>query len=523
MIGNSLKMLAGCSGTELARLIAEGDVSARETVEAHIARITQVNPSLNAMVVERFAAAREEADLADRQRQRGASLGLLHGVPITIKECLDLAGTPSTFGIPSRVHHNASADDRYVARMRAAGAIILGKTNVAQHLMYFESDNPIYGRTNNPWNLDRTAGGSSGGEAALIAADSVPLGLGTDLGGSVRVPAAFCGIASIKPTTGRAPDTGRWSIPIGQRAIVSQVGILARAVEDVAMGLSIINGGNAPMVEPPQPLGDYTTIDIAQLRIGYYVDDGVFQTAPAVRRAVLEAADILRQQGAQVGAWQPPATDRALNLFKGLLLADGGKGMREALGRDRRDPRIASLLMLAGRSRIFLGVLAGVLRLADQQSLAGGLRTFGHPDTAHYWRLVEEQMDYATQFAAAMERDGEPLDLLLCPAAALPAFTHGSTRDLLTAGSYTPLFNLLGYPAGVVPVTRVRTGEEVGRTASRDVVEKTALKVEQGSAGLPIGVQIVARPWREHVALAAMSAIERVARTHEEYPAHPSL
>src|SRR3954453_10334350 len=160
---------------ELAALTAAGDLSAVEAVEAQIARIEEVNPGLNAVVVKRYAEARAEAREADARRARGEALGPLHGVPVTIKDSLDVAGLPSTFGLPSRAQSQASADEAHVARLRQAGAIILGKTNVAQMLFYFEADNPLYGRTNNPWNRDRTPGGSSGGEAAIIAAGGSPL------------------------------------------------------------------------------------------------------------------------------------------------------------------------------------------------------------------------------------------------------------------------------------------------------------------------------------------------------------
>jgi fatty acid amide hydrolase len=507
---------------QLAALIARGDISAVEAVEAHIERIERVNPALNAVVVKRYDAARAEARAADQRRARGESLGPLHGVPMTVKECLDLKGTPSTFGLPSRAGVLARQDDTYVARMRAAGAIVLGKTNVAQLLFYIESDNPLYGRTNNPWNLNRTSGGSSGGEGAIIAAHGSPIGLGTDIGGSVRYPAAFCGIASIKPTAGRLPDAGRYSMPIGQRAIVSQVGVLARRVADLALGLEVANAGRNPPAEPPMPLGDPGEVELSRLRVACYADDGTFRVAPAVRRAVREAADALRQAGARVVEWQPPAVPDALDLFYGIVSADGGAGFKRTLGRDKRDPRIGLMMLMAARSRPTLAVIRGLLRALGQPGMAGGIRGFGHRDTHHYWRLVEAQMEYQRRFLAALDHDeGGPFDLILCPVASLPAWTHGAARDLVLGGAYTVLYNLLGYPAGVVPCTRVRAGEEVGRAPSRDLVERAAYKVERGSAGLPVCVQVVARPWREHMALAAMQAIEGFARGHDDYPAEP--
>jgi fatty acid amide hydrolase len=509
----TLRSLTSRSAVELAAMIARGDAPSAEVVEAHIERIEQVNPAVNAVVVKLYDQARAEAEEADRRRAKGGPLRALSGVPITIKDAIDVAGTPSTFGLPSRTQILAKRDDAYVARLRAEGAIVLGKTNIAQCLLYYESDNPVYGRTNNPWNLERTAGGSSGGEGAIIAAGGSPLGLGTDIGGSVRVPAAFCGIASLKPTSGRTPDPGRYSVPIGQRAVVSQVGVMARRVGDVALGLEIINGTN---VEPPLPLGDYRSVDVTQLRVAYYTDDGTFAVAPAVSRAVREAAAALKQQGAIVMEWTPPNVDEAVHLQFALCSADGGRGIRKALRRDEMDPRVRTMSTVA---RIPGPVRAAVIRMltaVGQPTMGNFLKHFGHTHVAQYWDLVEAQMDYRRRFAEALDRDG--IDVMLCPPCALPAYRHGASNDLGVAGGYAVLYNVLGYPAGVVPFSRVRKEEEVGRKPSGDRVERAALKVEQESVGLPVGVQVVARSWREHEALAVMQAIEQEAGLRPDYP-----
>jgi len=284
--------LTSLAARDLAQLIARGEASALDATDQYIARIEAVNPKLNAVVVKRYDQARAEARAVDAKRSRGESLGLLAGVPVTIKECIDVAGLPSTFGLGWRKDLRAATDESHVARLKAAGAIIVGKTNVAQLLAYIESDNPVYGRTNNPWNPERVCGGSSGGEGAIIAAGGSPLGLGTDIGGSARYPAAFCGTASMKPTAGRCDDPGIYSFHTGQRAIVSQVGVLARNVDDVALGLDVINGG--------PDIGDWRGVDIAGLRVGYYVEDGIFRSSPAIRRSVREAAQALKDAGAQI-------------------------------------------------------------------------------------------------------------------------------------------------------------------------------------------------------------------------------
>jgi fatty acid amide hydrolase len=502
--------LCELSAVEMARLVAAGKASALELTEAHIARIEAVNPRLNAVVVKRYDAARGEARAIDRKRAKGEPLPPLAGVPVTIKECLDLEATPSTFGLPSRANARPEHDDMHVARLREAGAVVLGKTNVAQILMFVETDNPLYGRTNNPWNVERTCGGSSGGEGAIIAAGGSALGIGTDIGGSSRYPANFCGIASIKPTAGRCPDTGRFSIPYGQQAIASQIGVLARGVDDVALGLEVVNGGRNPNVEPPMPLGDHHTVDVGKLRIGFYTDDGIMRSSPAVRRSVQEAAATLSAAGARVVEWTPPGMAEAFHLLYGIFSADGAELLEQTVGRDPVHPSLKPIFMLAGRSPRTLGILGGLLRLLGQPTLAAVSSHFGHTSAADYWRLAEQLMDYRQRFAQAMRNaDAGGLDLILGPACALPPFVHGATKDVGLAGAHTLLYNVLGYPAGVVPVTRVRQGEESERSRSRDVVEKAARRCELGSAGLPIGVQIAARPWREYEALAAMRVAAR--------------
>jgi fatty acid amide hydrolase len=494
---------------ELAKRIRSGGVSAADAVEAYIARIRVVNPGLNALVAERFDDARNEAREVDRRLAAGESVGPLGGVPVTVKECLDLAGTAATFGLPGRRHQRATADEKHVARLREAGAIVLGKTNVAQLLMFIETDNPIHGRTNHPLDPQRSPGGSSGGEAALLAAGASALGLGTDLGGSVRVPAAFCGIASLKPTSGRCDDLGRGSCPIGQRAIPSQVGVLARHVADVSLGLEVINGGARPHLDgslaPAMPLGDPGAVDPSRLRVAFYTDDGTLLPAPAARRAVREAVAALEAKGARAQAWSPPNPGEAQKLFYGILAADGFAGCRRELGRGQRDPRIAKIALAIGSKRLVHLILGASGRGRLKREIVAN---YGHADTDHYWQLVEQAMDYRRRFLASFEG----FDVLVSPASALPAFRHGAAEELVLAGAYTCLFNVLGWPGGVVPVTRVQAGEESDRPPSRDKMDQAARATEEGSTGLPIGVHVAARPWREDLVLAAMQAIETCVR-----------
>ncbi len=519
--------LSVSTATELARRIALREVSAGEAVEAHITRIGQVDGPLNAMAVRLFDEARRTAVEADARIERGDPLGPLHGVPITIKECFDIAGTPSTLGIPSRSTHRATADAPLVARLRQAGAIILGKTNVAQLLMYVESDNPLYGRTNNPWNVERSAGGSSGGEGAIIAAGGSALGLGTDIGGSIRVPAHFNGICGLKPTAGRLPVSGSpcYEIFPGNEAIPDSAGVLARSVADVRLAYGVLA---APGLEVedwravPAPVRDPAAVDVHGLRVGVYEDDGFFPASAGIRRAVREAAAVLQARGAAVETFRPPDVAEAQALFYGLLSAGGGQGWRRLLGKDKPDPRVGDLLKLSSIPGPLRPVVGAMMRRQGQLYVAGLLPVARRRSASEYQDLVAERDRYRERFSAAVQQ--ERFDVLLCPPNALPAFTHGASRDLAHCSvCYTALYNLLGWPAGVVPVTRVRTEEELGRPVSKDPVEKAALRVDLGSAGLPVGVQVVARPWHEEVVLATMAALEEGLRDRPDYPQPPPL
>jgi len=487
--------LTRLSASEIARHVANGLLSSREVVEAHIRRIEAVNPRLNAVVVPLFEQARIEARHADEMRARCAVLGPLHGVPITLKESFMVAGTPSTAGLMSRRTPLLGQEGPLISRLRRAGAIVLGKTNASQLLLSLSGacENPVYGRTSNPWNLTRSPGGSSGGEAAIIAACGSALGVGGDNGGSIRVSAHFCGLYSLLPTAGRLTnlDTVPYADVAGQETTVAQPCPIARSAQDLSLAMRVLAapGLNAddPTV-PPVPWPDPAGVAIPQLRIGMYTDNGLFPVSPAIRRAVETAAQRLRAQGAIVESWTPPDVAEAVRIWVGLRTADGLATYRRLLGDDPSDPSIAAALRSSPKS---LSV--------DQ-----------------YWQLVEQGKQYRHDFMKALDKTG--LDALLCPPYALPAPPHGSGGLLNTfnAGSYAVLFNMLAFPAGVAPITRVQPGEESERSMSDNGDEKAARSVEMNSAGLPVGVQVAARPWREDIVLALMGALEE--QTSGEVP-----
>jgi amidase len=444
------------SATQLARAIRDKEISSEEVVEAHLQRIEEVNPRLNAVVQIMAESAREAARRADVALARGESLGPLHGVPVTIKDNLDVAGVVCTAGTKGRANYVPAEDATVVARLRGAGAIVLGKTNVPEFAMAYETDNLIYGRTNNPYDLSRTCGGSSGGEAAIIAAGGSPRGLGNDAAGSIRVPSHFCGIAGIRPTTGRTPLTGSFPPPGGVLTPLWQCGPMARHVEDLALALPIIAGVDWRDPQAvPMPLGDPAAVALKGLRVAFHADNGIAPPTPEIAEAVTGASQVLADSGAVVEEARPACLAEAFGVFFTVLTVDGGAG-------------VDGLLRQVGTTELhpFLAGLHGIQH-ANARPLADA---FG----------VLEQWD---RWRAAMLSFMENYDAILCPVTATPAPPHGTTFAALANFSYASTYNLTGWPGAVV---RAGTSPE----------------------GLPIGVQIVARPWREDVALALARQVE---------------
>lgn len=511
------------TATEIAAIVASGEVSAVEVVEAHIRRLERMNPRLNAVVVRFFEEARREARAADAARSRGEALGPLHGVPFTVKEMFDVAGSPTTAGLTDRATRRAPADAPVVTSLRRAGGILLGKTNVPQLGAAFESDNPLYGETRNPHRETRAPGGSSGGEAAVIAACGSPLGLGSDGGGSIRQPAHACGISGLKPTSFRLPMAGHFYLPNWLPHWI-QPGPMARRVDDLVLAMRVLvgsSGRRAPdPATPPVPFAEPSRNAVAGLRVGFYVDDGFFRAAPALRRAVEDAATALRSAGVEVEEFRPPDVEEALAIFFGLFLSDGLAALRKVSAGSERDWRIGRLLLGAAVPTPLRRPAAWFLDRLGRRYEARMTRWVPRRALAvdGYWRLEERQNDYRRRFLAALDERG--LDALICPPNALPASTHGCFYTAF-AGSYTMLYNLLGMPAGVVAATRVRPGEESDREVTRDPVVREARDIEEGSTGLPVGVQVVARHWREDLVLVLMKVLEEAFLATGEFPRPP--
>ncbi len=446
------------SATSLARAIRDRDVSSEEVVRAHLDRIEEVNPKLNAVVQLAAERALSEAQAADAALAHGDLKGPLHGVPITLKDSIDTEGIVTTGGTKGRASFVPHRDATVGARLRNAGAILMGKTNTPELTMAAGTDNLIYGRTNNPYDLSRSPGGSSGGAGAIIASGGSPLDLGSDTGGSIRLPAHFCGIAGIKPTSGRVPRTGH-IIPWGLGAVdaFTQIGPMARFVEDLILALPILSGVDweDPAIVP-MPLEDPDAVDPKRLRVAVYTDDGKVPPTPEIALAVKAAASAVRDAGASVEEDRPPGLALSGELRRKLSAADGRAGTRR-------------LLKKAGTTE-------------PHPWIQDRLNEADPVEVGDYTALLEEIDRLRSEMLAFMKA----YDVILCPVSPYAALPHESWRneDLFPGlAGYTGPYNFTGWPAAVV-----RVG-----TSSED---------------LPIGVQAVGRPWREDVCLAVARHLE---------------
>ncbi|HXM62025.1 MAG TPA: amidase [Terriglobales bacterium] len=448
----------------MAEQIRKSALSPVELVEAHLARIEKLNPKLNAFVHLDAEGARRQARAAEEAVTRHEKLGPLHGVPISIKSSIEVTGLRCESGTKLRAGFVAAQDAPLVSRLRQAGAIILGTTNAPELLMAWETDNLLYGRTNNPWDLSRTPGGSSGGEAAAIAAGCSAGGVGSDGGGSIRVPAHFSGICGLKPTPGRIPATGHFPTSVGPFALLGVVGPMARTVADLKVLFEVMQGpDHGDPSAAPVSVRWRDRDDLKKLRIGYFEDDGHTPVTAETRAAVRAAAAALEQAGFKVEPFRPDGLEQARQLWwqffgiaGGMLLQPMTKGKEAHLSPILKQhlSRVAAEPSHTGQTLLDTWIMRDALRM----------------------EVFSQMREYP---------------VLLCPVASVPAFRHGErswnvdgqTVEYLDAWSYTEWFNLLGTAAAVIPFGR-------------------------SNEGLPIGVQIVARPWEEELVLAVAAELE---------------
>ncbi len=457
----------------LAAMLRARDVSSVEMVDAFIERIESVNRGLNAVVTLVEERASREAEDSDRRLSGKGEIRALEGLPITIKDSIITEGVRSTWGMKAFEHHVATQDAPTVARLRAAGAVVIGKTNTPEMTMDYDCDNPVFGQTNNPWNHDRVPGGSSGGEAAALAAGMSPLGMGSDYRGSIRVPAHFCGIVGLKPTWGTIPTSGHMAPGIAAPpplAHMATIGPMARYVDDLTLAYNIVKG--------PHPSTPYTVptadahpekVDLKRIRCAIFTDACEVPVAPDIRAAIERAGRELQKLGIIVEAVKPPVDDGE-RLWWAYSGADGNQLMHQAHGEHLK----------LSRDRLRNSMVVGEGKSA-----------------AEFFKIAMERDAWRVQLAEFMER----YPIILGPTFCVTAFKHGATEVEIDGKKYPHFLagwpvawgNCAGLPGAVVPCGKDREG-------------------------LPIGLQINGRAFGEEMVLAVAKAAETALGGYQKPP-----
>ena len=466
------KELLTSSAMRLAGMIRSRRVSSREVVEAHIRRIEQVNPVINAVVAKRFEQALKEAHRADEQiSKRGQSEpGLLHGVPCTIKESFALNGMPNTGGLVARTGHTADSDATAVARLRAAGAIPLGVTNVSELCMWMESSNRVYGRTNNPYDPACHVGGSSGGEGAIIAAGGSPLGLAADVAGSIRLPAFFSGVFGHKPTACLVPNSGQFPIAVNQAGRYLCTGPITRSAEDLMPLLKIMAGpdGEDPLCRPAQ-IGDTRCVEAKDLDVFLVTGNAAAKVDAELVSAMRDAADALSARGARVETTTIAGLEDSFYIWSAMMDAAGGPSFAELMGQGRAINAWLELLRwVLGRSEHTLPAI-GLAILEKAPALLPGLQ--------------EKYLDRAPRLKDELNKKLGPRGVMLYPTFTCTAQRHNLPLLRFFHSGYTSIVNVMELPATQVPLGL-------------------------GSRGLPMGVQVVANAGNDHLSIAVAEILE---------------
>jgi fatty acid amide hydrolase 2 len=448
------------SATALAGKIRRGEISSEEVVRAHVDHARRTHERIRAVVFDRYDDAISDARACDSKRSGLATLPPFYGVPCSIKECFSLTGMPQSSGLVSRASFRAATDAPSVARLRAAGAIPIGVTNTSELCMWMESNNQLYGRTRNPYDPTRIVGGSSGGEGAVVSIGASPFGLGSDIGGSIRMPAFFCGVFGHKPTSGVVPNEGQF--PPSQSALLT-TGPIARRGADLWPLMKVLG-------DPGKLEGDPTEVSLRDLVVLDVTGNGVLSVSDDLRAAQVEATRALERRGAKVRAFSSPLFRKSLQMWSTAMRAAGGASFGEMLGGGHGAirPGLEFLRWAAGRSPHTLPAIGlALLEKVPAQRVEG----------------ARESMRVADRLRAEVEDAIGEHGVLLFPSYTRTAPPHNQPIRLPIQWMYTAVFNVL-----MLPVTQVPLGLDAN--------------------GLPLGVQVVGRRGADAVTIAVARALE---------------
>nr|XP_040041244.1 fatty-acid amide hydrolase 1 [Gasterosteus aculeatus aculeatus] len=495
--------------SELTNDLQDGSLSPEDVFYSYMEKTLDVNKDVNCctgILLESFE---------DLKTVASKKEGLLYGVPVSIKENYAYKNHDSSCGVVVNLERPDQKDSVIVEVLKRQGAIPFVKTNLPQALLNYDCGNPIYGQTLHPNNLRKTPGGSSGGEGALVRGGGSVLGFGSDVGGSIRIPASFCGICGLKPTAGRLSSKGLKPIFRGQKSVLSSPGPMARDVDAVALAMQALLCDHMFALDPtvpPIPFDMQMYQSSEPLRIGYLEDDGYTQPSPSMARGVREVKALLEQAGHTLVPYTPLKITYAVTelLVKGLL-ADGANRLVQKLEGGPLDPCLREQVMPYYLPNWLKKTLSFLLKPVFPRGAAVLRSLCGVGSVENLWKQHADVEDYIGETIAEWRRLN--IDVLLCPVIG-PAFNFFYCGKLSSALSYTALYNLLTFPAGVVPVSTVTAGdeEELGRYEGhhQDHWDKLLKQAVGGSEGLPVAVQCVALPWQDELCLRFMKEVERL-------------
>lgn len=493
--------------TELSKQLKEGSLTPATVLHTYMEKALEVTTELNC-VTEFLLESRDQLQEVEKYKE-----GLLYGIPISIKDNVAYQGHDSTCGVSIKLDCPEKEDSVVVQVLKRQGAIPFVKTNIPQGLLNYDCSNPIFGQSLNPHNQQKTPGGSSGGEGALIGGGGSLLGIGTDIGGSIRIPASFCGICGLKPTGGRLSDRGLAGCLPGQKSVTMAPGPMGRDVDSLALFMKAVLSEDMFLLDPcvpPIPFNDEVYSSSKTLRIGYYDTDGYLVPSPSMRRAVLETKALLEKAGHTLVPFTPPRIAYAMQelIVKGIL-ADGGSTLLHFLREERIDPALKPQIITYRIPRIVKKIISLIMKPLFPRISTTYESLNGISSVQDLWKKHVDVADYCKEYIAQWRSLG--LDVMLCPALG-PAFKFGYPGKLSVAASYTILYNLLNFPAGVVPVSKVTEQDEEELKHYKgyygDPWDKLFKEAVTGCQGLPVAVQCVALPWQEELCLRFMKEVE---------------
>ncbi|KAF1632005.1 Fatty-acid amide hydrolase 1, partial [Eudyptes chrysocome] len=504
---------------ELTGRLQEGSLSPKTVLYTYVEKALEVTQQTNCL---RHFIPECEEQLQEIQRQR--EKGLLYGIPVSIKDHIGHKGHLSTCGLVQCLDALVQEDSVLVKVLKRQGAIPFAMTNVPQSLFNYDCSNPIFGQTLNPFNNQKSPGGSSGGEGALIAGGGSILGIGSDIGGSIRLPSSFCGLCGLKPTAERLSvwNTHLLNVDVCSRPtpVPCTLGPMARDVDSLALCMKALLCQDMFQLDPtvpPIPFNEEVYSSSAPLRVGYYDTDGYFPLPPCMRRVVWETKGALQAAGHQLVPFSPPRIHYVMTeLFLKTFFADGGRAWLDVFTGDIVDPSLKSQVNSCKIPSLGKKLLALILKPL-QFLLLLKLKNVATISTCRsvkeMWNHHHQIEAYRTEFIARWRE--LRLDVVLCPVLG-PAFTTGYPGKLLTAISSTMLYNVLNFPAGVVPVSMVTEADEEELKLYQgwcdDPWDRTLKQAVAGAVGLPVAVQCVALPWREELCLRLMKEVETLSR-----------